>query len=164
MSKGSRTRKGGKSPKVEDATPAATASEAPSGGAVKDSDPLAGFDEGEPKLFDTTTPTVAEVDAVLDAAREIFKEPIPVVMDAAAHAAFAEVFLPAARPRFDEPDKDAEEIDLNHAAQSMMVGFKSHWIPALRAKADSMGMKKVRTTKKEWRRIFVAWGGVSAVH
>ena len=56
------------------------------------------------------------------------------------------------------PDPDSEEIAIEDAAGAMVDGFKESWLPAIRAKATTMGVKD-KASRRTWRGVFVAWGG-----
>jgi hypothetical protein len=128
---------------------------------------FAGFGEGATTVDAMTPPTREELIRAVEAAVAPYKDR-PVVMSETKHteikAALAEPNPGPSkkeRPMFSEPDKDLEQMDLVKAASTMMVGFKPHWVHALRAKANSMGITGPLATKREWRRVFVAWGGPS---
>lgn len=65
-----------------------------------------------------------------------------------------------ARARLDSANPDDVEMSIEDAASSMVDGYKESWLPAIRAKARSMGIGD-KASRRTWRGVFIAWGSAS---
>lgn len=65
----------------------------------------------------------------------------------------------AKAPLFSTVNPDDAVLDIVAACGEMLDGYKESWTAAVRAKAKSMGVGE-KATRREWRGVFIAWGGV----
>lgn len=119
-------------------------------------------DEMAEKILEPAGPTAEEVAAKAAAAAETLR--LRAVADAANDAAqpvpVAVVEQAVVKAKLKPKDPDDDMLPVEEAAASMVDGFKESWLPAIRAKARSMGIEG-STTRRTWRGVFLAWGGPS---
>lgn len=81
------------------------------------------------------------------------------VSDTQENRAQTEEPKPKPVPKLSSQNPDDAIMNIEDAASSMVDGYKESWLPAIRAKAKSMGMGD-KATKREWRALFISWGGL----
>jgi hypothetical protein len=103
--------------------------------------------------LDAAEPTEPEAPVVVPEPQDAAPEPQPVVEPKLEPK-------PSVAIKFSSSDPDLTIMHLEDAAVMMINGYKTSWLPGIRAKATAMGHKEL-ATKREWRGVFLAYGGVN---
>jgi len=112
-------------------------------------------------VAEASQPAPAEVAPLTQAQEDLIQETLDSLGDTLVEPA-AEKPAPQAPPtrKLQASNPEDEILDLENAASTMVKGYKESWRAAIAAKARSMGIGD-RASKREWKGVFVAWGGHS---